>query len=209
MKRWIPTLAVVPFLVAASAVIAPRPFVRDVPHSQINFVAESQLVDAHGTFDTWDAEILFDAEKAEASSVVITIDAKSINTRITQRTHIPAALVDLEQRDAEQEDRTRDDRDDADRPMKAIDHTKGRRGLDGDSAPQLFRRANRSVQTTGSDRFEQCLRGSVLLGIADDRPRSVLRPIEARAHWHQKHWCLCCQEDRKRARVDWRRRRNW
>ena len=85
MKRWIPTLAVVPFLVAASAVIAPRPFVRDVPHSQINFVAESQLVDAHGTFDTWDAEILFDAETVEASSVVITIDARSINTRITQR----------------------------------------------------------------------------------------------------------------------------
>ena len=62
---------------------------RDVPHSQINFVAESQLVDAHGTFDTWDAEILFDAEKVEASSVLITIDAKSINTRITQRdTHL-------------------------------------------------------------------------------------------------------------------------
>jgi polyisoprenoid-binding protein YceI len=85
MKRWIPALAVAPFLVAAVAVIAPRPFVRDVAHSQINFIAESQLVDAHGTFDRWDAEILFDAEKVEASSVVITIDAKSINTRIAQR----------------------------------------------------------------------------------------------------------------------------
>lgn len=89
MKRWMTALAVVPFLVAATAVVAPRPFVRDVAHSQINFVAESQLVDAHGTFDGWDAEIMFDAEKLEASSVVITIDAKSINTRIAQRdTHL-------------------------------------------------------------------------------------------------------------------------
>lgn len=85
MKRWIPAVLVAPFLVAAGAVIAPRPFVRDVAHSQINFVAESQLVDAHGTFDSWDAEIMFDAEKVEASSVLITIDAKSINTRIGQR----------------------------------------------------------------------------------------------------------------------------
>ena len=85
MKRWIPALTVAPFLVAAGAAIAPRAFVRDVAHSQINFIAESQLVDAHGTFDRWDAEIMFDAEKVEASSVVITIDAKSINTRIAQR----------------------------------------------------------------------------------------------------------------------------
>lgn len=49
MKRWMTALAVVPFLVAATVAVAPRPFVRDVAHSQINFVAESQLVDAHGT----------------------------------------------------------------------------------------------------------------------------------------------------------------
>lgn len=89
MKRWMTALAVVPFLVAATVAVAPRPFVRDVAHSQINFVAESQLVDAHGTFDRWDAEIMFDVEKLEATSVVITIDAKSINTRIAQRdTHL-------------------------------------------------------------------------------------------------------------------------
>ena len=85
MKRWILALSVAPFLAAAGAAIAPRPFVRDVPHSQIDFVAESQLVDAHGTSGNWDAEIMFDAEKLETSSVVITIDAQSINTRITQR----------------------------------------------------------------------------------------------------------------------------
>ncbi len=85
MKRWIPALAVVPFLAAASAAFDQKPYVRDVAHSQINFVAESQLVDAHGTFDKWDAEILFDAAKVEATSFTVTIDAKSINTRITQR----------------------------------------------------------------------------------------------------------------------------
>ncbi len=85
MNKWIVALAVAPALAAASAAIAPKTFVRDVAHSQINFVAESQLVDAHGTFDSWDATIMFDAEKVEASSVVISIDAKSINTRIAQR----------------------------------------------------------------------------------------------------------------------------
>lgn len=89
MKRWIPTLAFAPFLAAAAAAIDTKPYVRDVAHSQINFVAESQLVDAHGTFDRWEAEILFDAEKVEASSVNLTIDAKSINTRIEMRdTHL-------------------------------------------------------------------------------------------------------------------------
>ncbi len=85
MKRWIPVLAAAPFLVPATVVLAPRPFVRDVAHSQLNFIAGSQLLDAHGTFESCDAEIMFDAEKVEASSVVITIDSKSINTRVTQR----------------------------------------------------------------------------------------------------------------------------
>jgi polyisoprenoid-binding protein YceI len=85
MNKWITAFVAAPVLAAASAAIAPKAFVRDVAHSQINFVAESQLVDAHGTFDTWDATIMFDTEKVEASSVVINIDAKSINTRIAQR----------------------------------------------------------------------------------------------------------------------------
>lgn len=85
MKRALSVLVAIPVLAAASTAIDPKPFVRDVAHSQINFIAESQLVDAHGTFDKWDAEIAFDAEKMDASSVLITIDAKSINTRINQR----------------------------------------------------------------------------------------------------------------------------
>lgn len=85
MQKVLAALGAIPVLAAASTAIDPKPYVRDVPHSQINFIAESQLVDAHGTFDRWDAEILFDAEKVEASSVKLTIDAKSINTRIEMR----------------------------------------------------------------------------------------------------------------------------
>lgn len=85
MKRWIPTLAIVPVLAAAAPAFDPEPFVRDVAHSQINFVAVSRLVDAHGTFDKWDAEIQFDADKVEATTFNISIDAKSINTRIEMR----------------------------------------------------------------------------------------------------------------------------
>jgi polyisoprenoid-binding protein YceI len=85
MKNSLLALIAVPVLGAATLRVEPKAYVRDVAHSQINFIAESQLVDAHGTFDKWDAEILFDAEKLEASSVRITIDAKSINTRIERR----------------------------------------------------------------------------------------------------------------------------
>lgn len=84
MKRWITALALVPVLAAAASVDL-KPYVRDEAHSRITFIAHSRLVDAIGTFDKWTAEILFDAEKVEASSIVITIDAKSINTRVDMR----------------------------------------------------------------------------------------------------------------------------
>ena len=84
MKRFIPVLALLPVLAAASAYV-PKPFVRDVAHSRIDFLASSRLLDAQGTFDKWDAQIVFDHEKVENTSFVITIDAKSINTRIGMR----------------------------------------------------------------------------------------------------------------------------
>lgn len=84
MKRFSFLLAA-PVLLAFSPAVDPQPFVRDVAHSQINFVAESALLSAHGTFQKWDAEILFDAEKVEATSLKITIDAASIDTRIEAR----------------------------------------------------------------------------------------------------------------------------
>ena len=84
MKRFA-LLLIAPVMIAATPLVAPQSYVRDAAHSQINFVAESRLLSAHGTFDRWDAEILFDAEQVEATSLKITIDAKSINTRIGMR----------------------------------------------------------------------------------------------------------------------------
>lgn len=84
MKRWILTLALVPVLAAATQLDI-KSYVRDEAHSRITFIAHSRLVDAIGTFDKWDAEILFDDERIEASSLNITIDAKSVNTRVDMR----------------------------------------------------------------------------------------------------------------------------
>jgi polyisoprenoid-binding protein YceI len=77
-------LLAVPFLLAAQPLPAPS-HVIDKPHSEINFVAESRLLSAHGFFEKWDAEIQLDPAKLEASAVTITIDASSINTRVTMR----------------------------------------------------------------------------------------------------------------------------
>jgi len=85
MKRIAFALLLAPALVAATPASAPERFVRDVAHSQINFVAESRLLSAHGTFNSWDAEIMFDAANVEATALKITIDPKSIDTRIERR----------------------------------------------------------------------------------------------------------------------------
>ncbi|MHB1313672.1 MAG: YceI family protein, partial [Gemmatimonadaceae bacterium] len=53
--------------------------------SEINFVAQSRLLDAHGFWDTWDADLTFNPAAWEKSSVKITIDAKSVNTRVAMR----------------------------------------------------------------------------------------------------------------------------
>jgi polyisoprenoid-binding protein YceI len=85
MKRIAFALLLAPALVAATPISAPERFVRDVAHSQINFVAESRLLSAHGTFQRWDAEIMFDAANVEATALKINIDATSIDTRIERR----------------------------------------------------------------------------------------------------------------------------
>jgi polyisoprenoid-binding protein YceI len=85
MKHIALALLLAPALVAATPASAPERFVRDVAHSQINFVAESRLLNAHGTFQRWDAEIMFDAANVEATSLNINIDATSIDTRIERR----------------------------------------------------------------------------------------------------------------------------
>ena len=63
----------------------PAPHIIDSAHSQINFVAEARFISCHGYFDKWQAEVQLDPQKIEDSSVKLTIDAASINTRIQRR----------------------------------------------------------------------------------------------------------------------------
>ena len=72
-------------LVATVAGAQDTKFVKDPSHSEINFVAESRLLDAHGFWDTWDAEILFNPTAWEKSSVKLIIESKSVNTRNERR----------------------------------------------------------------------------------------------------------------------------
>ena len=76
---------ILPVLMAARPVMAPKSQVIDKNHSEINFVADARLLSAHGFFAKWDADIQLDAQNLEASTVAIVIDASSINTRVTMR----------------------------------------------------------------------------------------------------------------------------
>ena len=74
-----------PFLAAARPLADAKPHVVDKAHSEINFVADSRLLSAHGFFGKWDADVKLDPANWAASSVSITIDAASINTRNERR----------------------------------------------------------------------------------------------------------------------------
>lgn len=84
-----------PFVFAAGNPFTPaepRPHAVDKAHSQINFIAESRLIDARGHFETWDATISLDPQNLSASSVELTIDAASIDTRVARRdAHLKSA----------------------------------------------------------------------------------------------------------------------
>ena len=73
------------FLLLPFHVPTPRPHAVDKAHSEINFVAEARFLSAHGFFGTWDAEVMLDRENMSASTIKITIDSKSINTRNDRR----------------------------------------------------------------------------------------------------------------------------
>ena len=75
-------------LLVSSVLVAapmPAPHIIDQAHSQINFVAEARFISAHGSFDKWEADVSVDRDKIENSTVKITIDAASINTRVERR----------------------------------------------------------------------------------------------------------------------------
>jgi len=77
-------------LIAASLLAAPamaerRAFAFDKAHSQINFIAEARIFSAHGFFGTFDGDIQINPQDLADSSVTITIETASINTRVEQR----------------------------------------------------------------------------------------------------------------------------
>ena len=60
-------------------------YVPDPPHSQMNFVGESMFVSAPGYFERWEGDFQIDRQNLENSTVALTIDAASLNTRIQMR----------------------------------------------------------------------------------------------------------------------------
>ena len=79
---------IAPTLIAASwptLAAAPKAFVRDDAHSQINFSASSRMIDAQGYWDKWDAAITFDADAVDKTTLALDIEAASVNTRIAAR----------------------------------------------------------------------------------------------------------------------------
>jgi polyisoprenoid-binding protein YceI len=72
-------------LVGSMLSAAPAPHLIDNAHSQINFVAEARFISCHGSFDKWEADVQLDPQKVEASTLKLTIDASSVNTRIQRR----------------------------------------------------------------------------------------------------------------------------
>lgn len=85
LSRLFAGAALLPLLMAARPFVDGKPHVIDKAHSQINFVADSRLLAAHGFFGKWDAEVSLDATNWSASSVSISIDATSLNTRVDRR----------------------------------------------------------------------------------------------------------------------------
>ncbi len=80
-----PAAAQAPVQPAANVAAGARAHAVDAAHSEINFTASSRLLDAHGFFGKWDADVRLDPDAFERSTVRLTIDAASINTRNERR----------------------------------------------------------------------------------------------------------------------------
>lgn len=57
----------------------------DVAHSTLDFTAVSFLLDTQGTFKKWEGEVMLDRDDVTKSSVNVSIDVSSIDTRIEKR----------------------------------------------------------------------------------------------------------------------------
>lgn len=69
----------------AGASAAPEKQVIDVAHSTLDFTAVSFLLDTEGTFKSWQGDVNLDREDITKSSVNVSIDVSSIDTRIEKR----------------------------------------------------------------------------------------------------------------------------
>ena len=69
----------------AAAYADRKPYVPDRSHSQLNFVGDALLLSAHGHFEKWEIDAQVDAANLENSTVSLTIDAASLNTRVDRR----------------------------------------------------------------------------------------------------------------------------
>ena len=78
--------AAVLFLLAAAPVLSADVYKSDPVHSSIAFSVRHMVIsNVKGTFDKFDVTIAYDGEDITASSVDVTIDAASINTRHEKR----------------------------------------------------------------------------------------------------------------------------
>ena len=88
MKR---SAAVLSVFLAAALMLAPaasadrKPYVFDKAHSEINFVAEALFLTAHGYFERFEGDVQIDPEKLTDTTLTITIETASINTRNERR----------------------------------------------------------------------------------------------------------------------------
>lgn len=88
MRRFLALVSLFALVTSLAAPVAwadRRPYTFDKAHSQINFVAEATFISAHGFFERFDADVQVDPDKLENSTLSLTIETASINTRVEQR----------------------------------------------------------------------------------------------------------------------------
>ncbi len=86
-KRYFTILAAVVVLVASAVMAAPADeYTSDPAHSSIEFSVKHMVItNVKGTFDIFEAVIMFNPENLDQSSVDVSIDVASVNTRDEKR----------------------------------------------------------------------------------------------------------------------------
>lgn len=85
MKRVLMASVLAVSVAGSSLMAAPEKQVIDVAHSTLDFTAVSFLLDTEGTFKQWEGTVMLDRADLSKSSVDVSIDVGSIDTRIEKR----------------------------------------------------------------------------------------------------------------------------